>query len=307
MPDTDPRALLALDVNEVSVVDAGAVEVKFLLTKRLGDVQETPMTTKPPEFKIITDVQKDMDAVKQLSGSLAIERLSTATMMIETLKSQFAEFTDVYQLWDAVDDIHGMLWPVENEIYTAVFKSANGELLITDVQREAITKALGEVAAPVITIEAFTADIETLKAKSITPARLAELTALSEGLAGAIAEMSPAAVVEAVVEDLEVEKSAQELIDAAVAPLVAQMAELTKALAPPVEDAATTVETVTKAAHDSALEELTKAKDAAETATAELQKQLDELAAAPAAPVDEDEIASTQVTKSLWTNVVSPS
>lgn len=328
------RPLLALDVSEVSLVDAAANERKFLVTKALvQDKEEPPMAAKPA-FTVALSVAKDIDKIKQLSKDLALERLASASSMIEVLKDEFESFTDIGQLWKAVDDIHSMLWPVEGNIATAVFKSLNeGDhaLALADDLKAIIAKAISEVnaadaaastaaiakagsdAVTMSAVEMFVAEqLDIIKAKSVTPNRLAELTALADGLSAAVAEMAPAEVPEAV-EETEVEKSAFDLgafeamLDAKLEPLVKRVSALE-----PVEAEPTSEEqaVVAKALAEEELVKARGAEEAAKAETARIQKQLEELEAGsndePDAvdPDPADDVEQIQKT-SLWKSVIN--
>jgi len=298
--------------------------------------QEPPMAAKQPAkptFTVAHTVTKDMGKIKQLSKELALERLSAASGMIEVLKADFESFTDIGQLWKAVDDIHGMLWPVESDISTAVFKSLNAAghaLELTKAVEDAITKGVTEAAeegAAAIQAQltkavedAMAADgaldtlvtktIEAVKAKSVTPKRIAQLSALAEGLTAAIAEMAPAAEEGEGTEDAGVEKAAGGLtLDAISALLDSKLEPVTKRLdaleTTPAEPETVDAE-VQKAKVAQELAEVQKAREEAEAKAVTLQKQLEELEAGPTSPDDDDEPADTDapVQKSIWKSVI---
>jgi hypothetical protein len=320
------RPLLHLDVHEVSLVDAAANDRKFLITKSLVQdaSKELPMTVKPTfvtEFLV-----KDLGKIKLLSKELAMERLTGAAAAIETLKANFEGFTDVGQLWKAVDDIHGMLWPVEGDIHTAVFKSLNEgdhDLAVsTDVSaaisavislvKEADEAASASALADSINVESvskyLTAQVEALKAKSVTPKRLAALGNLAQGLIDTIAEMSPA--VEEETEDAEVTKSTGPSLADIAALLDSKLAPVTKRLDELETQPEATEAEIAKAKEDASVVALQKAKDdleASQTATADLKKKLEELEAGSADDGEADDTPdpdTTSVKKSLFHNIV---
>jgi len=332
------RPLLALVVSEVSLVDAAANERKFLVTKALAPPsapQEPPMAAKSakPTFTVTHAVAKDMGKIKQLSKELALERLSAASGMIEALKADFESFTDIGQLWKAVDDIHGMLWPVEGDISTAALKSFNAAghtLELSDDVKAAITngvieaaeegaaaiqaqltKAVEDAMAADGTLDTLvTKTIEAVKAKSVTPKRIAQLSALAEGLTAAIAEMAPAAGVGEGTEGAGVEKAAGGLtLDAISALLDSKLEPVAKRLdaleAAPAEPETVDAE-VQKAKVSQELAEVQKAREEAEAKAVTLQKQLEELEAGPTSPDDDDEPADADapVQKSIWKSVI---
>lgn len=188
-PEGTPRPLLDLDVHEVSLVDQAANLTTFSLIKQLKVPEESAMS-----FKLTADltVLKDMGKLKDLSKQMAQERLAMIAGTIEELGKSIADgsLTDVGQLFQAVDKVHDMIWGVESDVMTAVFKSAEGaevskEIKVTDEVRKAIQDG---VASAVLDTD-FTQDIEALKAKSVTPKRLSELKAIAEKLTAAIDEM----------------------------------------------------------------------------------------------------------------------
>lgn len=272
-----PRELLKIDVHEVSLVDAAANLRTFAIVKRRHREAQVA------KFVVQLALTKDKAKIKALSKELALERLAQAAGVIETMKANMDQYESMEDLWKAMDEVHSLLWGAEGDIVTAVLKKS-----LTADQTSAVAD-VAELAPIVITDEDVTKHlmeaITSLKAKAVTPARLAALSDIAAKLTDAIEEMAPP-------------QPDQPAVDLA--------AEVTKALAPLKQDvdglkAELAVQKAEVVAQKAVTAEATAKLSEANAKVAELQKQLDNLAANTATPAQPDTpTVPATVTKSIW-------